>query len=97
MSPSPIPPVERMRQCYNIIEDTTLLYSIDHPYPENNFTVTVIPINKVRAGQPANSEPFLFPIPGKNAQTFMSLKSENLGGSTLITNALLACFTNQKH
>ena len=43
-----------------LVEDTTLLYSIDHPDPKNNFTVTVVPINEVGAGQPANSEPFLF-------------------------------------
>ena len=53
-----------------LVEDTTLLYSIDHPQadPENNFTVTVVPINEAGAGQPANSEPFLFPlhVPGKN-------------------------------
>ena len=66
----------------------------------------VVPINEVRAGQPANSEPFLFPLPGKklrmhkllyhyNQKTFASLWY--LTGSTLITNALLACFTNQKH
>ena len=89
-----------------LVEDTTLLYSIDYPDPENNFTVTVVPINEVRAGQPANSEPFLFPLPGKklrmhkllyhyNQKTFASLWY--LTGSTLITNALLACFTNQKH
>ena len=37
-----------------LVEDTTLLYSIDHPDPdENNFTVTVVPINEVGAGQPA--------------------------------------------
>ena len=35
-----------------LVEDTTLLYSIDHPDPENNFTVTVVPINEVGAGQP---------------------------------------------
>ena len=33
--------------------DTTLLYSIDHPDPENNFTVAVVPINEVGAGQSA--------------------------------------------
>ena len=36
-----------------LVEDTTLLYSIDHPDPENNFTVTVVPINEVGAGEPA--------------------------------------------
>ena len=36
-----------------LVEDTTLLYSIDYPDPENNFTVTVVPINEVGAGQPA--------------------------------------------
>ena len=36
-----------------LVEDTTLLYSIDHPDPENNFTVTVVPINGVGAGEPA--------------------------------------------
>ena len=36
-----------------LVEDTTLLYSIDHPDSENNFTVTVVPINEVGAGQPA--------------------------------------------
>ena len=29
----------------------TLMYSIDHPDPGNNFTVTVVPINEVGAGQ----------------------------------------------
>ena len=42
-----------------LVEDTTLLYSIDHPDPENNFTVTVVPINEVGAGQPA-THIFLF-------------------------------------
>ena len=36
-----------------LVEDTTLLYSIDHSDSENNFTVTVVPINEVGAGQPA--------------------------------------------
>ena len=45
-----------------IVEDTTLLYSIDHPDSENNFTVTVVPINEVGAGQLASSEPFLFSV-----------------------------------
>ena len=35
-----------------LVEDTTLLYSIDHPDSENNFTVTVVPINEVGTGQP---------------------------------------------
>ena len=36
-----------------LVEDTTqLLYSIDHPDPDNNFTVTVVPINEVGTGQP---------------------------------------------
>ena len=35
-----------------LVEDTTLLYSIDHPDPEDNFTVTVVPINEVGAGEP---------------------------------------------
>ena len=42
-----------------LVEDTTLLYSIDHPDPENNFTVTVVPINEVGAGQPATLVFFL--------------------------------------
>ena len=34
-----------------LVEDTTLLYSIDHPNLENsNFTVTVVPNNEVGAG-----------------------------------------------
>ena len=45
-----------------LVEDTALLYSIDHPDPENNFTVTVVPINEVGAGQPATSRPFLFSL-----------------------------------
>ena len=32
---------------------TSLLYSIDHPDPEINFIITVVPINKFGAGQPA--------------------------------------------
>ena len=37
-----------------LVEDTTLLYSIDHmhPDPENNFIATVVPINEVGAGDP---------------------------------------------
>ena len=35
-----------------LAQNTTLLYSIDHPDPGNNFTVTVVPINEVGAGQP---------------------------------------------
>ena len=32
--------------------DTTMLYySIDHPDPDNNFTVTVVPINGAGLGQ----------------------------------------------
>ena len=51
-----------------LVGDTTLLYFIDHPDPENSFTVTVVPINEVGAGQPLNSEPFLFPLPGKHKE-----------------------------
>ena len=43
-----------------LVEDTTLLYSIDHPDPENNFTVTVVPINEVGVGQPATPLSFMF-------------------------------------
>ena len=32
---------------------TMVYYSIDHPDPENNFTVTVVPINVVGPGQTA--------------------------------------------
>ena len=40
--------------------DTTMLYySIDHPDPDNNFTVTVVPINKVGAGEPLKSDQFV--------------------------------------
>ena len=35
-----------------LVEKTTLLYSIDHPDLDNNFIVTVIPINVVGAGKP---------------------------------------------
>ena len=56
-----------------LVENTTLLYSIDHPDPKNNFTVTVVPINQVGAGQPLNSEPFLFPQPGKKVHKPISL------------------------
>ena len=34
--------------------DTTMLYySIDHPDPDNNFTVTVVPINGAGPGEGA--------------------------------------------
>ena len=48
-----------------LVEDTTLLYSSDHPDPENNFefTVTVLPINEVGAGQ--NSFKKIFRLPPK--------------------------------
>ena len=42
-----------------LVKDTTLLY---HPDPENNFTVTVVPLNEVGAGQPATSRPFLLSL-----------------------------------
>ena len=43
--------------------DTTMLYySIHHPDPDNNFTVTVVPINEVGTGQQAVS--FLIPFNG---------------------------------
>ena len=32
---------------------TMLYYSIDHPDPDNNFTVTVIPINEAGPGESA--------------------------------------------
>ena len=42
--------------------DTTMLYySIDHPDPDNNFTVTVVPINRVGPGEDATSASFMFP------------------------------------
>ena len=44
------------------VEDTTLLYSIDHPDPENNFTVTVVPLNRVGSGHSVTSVPFFFPL-----------------------------------
>ena len=35
-----------------------LYYSIDHPDPGNNFTVTVVSINVIGAGEPFTSDPF---------------------------------------
>ena len=38
----------------SVEEDTTMLYySIDHPDPDNNFTVTVVPINGAGPGEPS--------------------------------------------
>ena len=34
---------------------TMLYYSIDHPDPDNNFTVTVVPINEVGLGESAST------------------------------------------
>ena len=49
-----------------LVEDTTLLYSIDHPDHENNFTVTVVPLNGAGRGWALTSKPFLFPfLPGE--------------------------------
>ena len=56
-----------------LVEDTTLLYSIDHPDPENNFTVTVVPINEVGAGQPATLNSFTFAISELNADKITML------------------------
>ena len=44
-----------------LVEDTTLLYSINHPDPENNFSVTVVPINEVGAGRNSFKKIFHFP------------------------------------
>ena len=42
--------------------DTTMLYySIDHPDPDNNFTITVVPINVVGLGESRTSTSFMFP------------------------------------
>ena len=54
-----------------LVEDTTLLYSIDHPDPENNFTVTVVPINGVGAGQPATLNSFHFATGEFNADSYL--------------------------
>ena len=35
------------------VEGDMLYYSIDHPDPDNNFTVTVIPINRAGLGEDA--------------------------------------------
>ena len=50
-----------------LVEDTTLLYSIDHPDPENNFTVTVVPLNEAGAGQPVTTAAVFCCLPGKSA------------------------------
>ena len=47
--------------------DTTMLYySIDHPDPDNNFTVTVVPINEAGPGEPSAIDtifrPNVFPL-----------------------------------
>ena len=43
--------------------DTTMLYySIDHPDPDNNFTVTVVPINEAGPGEPVTHSEIVFPI-----------------------------------
>ena len=48
--------------------DTTMLYySIDHPDPDNNFTVTVVPINIVG--------------PGDNVTTSFSFSEQNFDSS----------------
>ena len=55
-----------------LVEDTTLLYSIYHP-PENSFTVTVVPINEVGAGEPA-----LLTIASSNLQLVVPVEVELL-------------------
>ena len=55
-----------------LVEDTMYMYtwpySIDHLDPENNFTVTVVPINEVGAGQPSTLEISLLPGSDKSAR-----------------------------
>ena len=43
------------------VDTTMLYYSIDHPDPDNNFTVTVVPINGAGPGQ-VMIKAFLFSI-----------------------------------
>ena len=52
-----------------LVEHTmyTWPYSIDHPYPKSNFTVTVVPINEVGAGQPSTLKIPLLSGSGKPA------------------------------
>ena len=41
--------------------DTTMLYySIDHPDPDNNFTITVVPINGAGPGEPVTHSEIVF-------------------------------------
>ena len=55
----------RENETMSVEGDTTMLYySIDHPDPDNNFTVTVVPIN--RAG------------PGEDATTLFFIGDENI-------------------
>ena len=52
----------RKNETMSVEGDTTMLYySIDHPYPDNNFTVTVVPINEVGAGEVSSPKKFVFP------------------------------------
>ena len=49
---SPSPPCSGENETMSVEEDTTMLYySIDHPDPDNNFTVTVVPINGAGPGE----------------------------------------------
>lgn len=45
-----------------LVEDTTLLYSIDYPDMENNFTLTVVAINEVGPGHSSDYVWFTFHI-----------------------------------
>ena len=52
-----------------------LYYSIDHPDPDNNFTVTVVPINIVGAGEPAVSTILITNIIPSSSHSLSSLLS----------------------
>ena len=56
--------------------DTTMLYySIDHPDPDNNFTVTLVPINGAGPGEPAYSSD-VFPRPCKPIVAYVMSKTD---------------------
>ena len=63
-----------------LVEDTMYMYtwpySIDHLDPENNFTVTVVPINEVGAGQPSTLEISL--LPGSDKSTRYIVKGNHV-------------------
>ena len=73
-----------------------LYYSIDHPDPDNNFTVTVVPINGAGPGEDAVTTFQIITIISSSSLSILSLSLSPLLSTTVVIpgNFFIAPYTN---